>query len=240
MSRGPSDAGVSRDGVRRMFDGIAERYDRMNHLLSLGLDRRWRREAVAALGPHDGGTYLDIGCGTGDVALEILGRCPGASVVGADLSPAMLAVAARKAAAAGKPDRLSLLVADGTALPFADGSFAGVATAFCIRNVADRPAALAEMRRVVAPGGNAVLLELTVPPNPLVRLGHTLYLRCIVPLLGRLLARREDAYQYLADSIRAFPSPESVVAMMGEAGFASPCCRALSGGIVALFAARVR
>jgi len=217
-----------------MFNGLARRYDGMNRLISLGLDRRWRREAVAALNPQPGQRYLDVGSGTGDVAIEILRQAAGATVVGIDPAQQMLEIAQAKVREAGLEDRIGFQAGDATALPFGDGAFSGVISAFCIRNVSRRLRALAEMRRVLAPAGRVITLELTVPVSRLVRLGHRLYTRWLVPLAGSLVARRE-AYRYLVDSIEDFPRPQDVQSMLDQAGFGATTCVRLNGGIVSVF-----
>lgn len=232
------DSLLSADANRRMFDGIAGRYDLLNRLLTLGLDRRWRGRAVAALKPRAGGRYLDIGCGTGEVALEVLRQAPEALVAGVDPAQQMLAMAARKAERAGVGSgRLSLFVADAATLPFADGAFDGVASAFTLRNVADRAAALSEMRRVLAPGGRLAILETSVPRNPLLRLGHWLHMHTAVPLLGWLLAGDARAYRHLTASTEALPPPSAIVAELGDAGFCDASARCLTGGVVTLYTA---
>jgi len=233
------DSLMSAEDNRRMFDRIARRYDRMNAILSLGLDRRWRRRAVSALDPRPGRRYLDVGCGTGDIAMEILRRSPGSEVIGIDPSHRMLDLAAERARRAGLSDGLALRVGDATELAFPDASFAGVVTAFCIRNITRRARALAQMRRVLAPGGRLVILELTVPDGRVLRLGHRLYTGWLVPLAGRLLARDAEAYRYLVDSVRDFSPPRELLAAMGEAGFAHPRHERLLGGTVTIFLGHV-
>ncbi len=232
------DSLMSPEDNRRMFDGLARTYDRMNRLMSLGLDRRWRRRAIARLDPQPGQRYLDIGCGTGDLILGILRRCGGAEVVGIDPAENMLAIADAKLRRANVIDAATLQTGDGMDLPFEDASFAGVVSAFCIRNIPDRLRAFREMRRVLVPGGKAVILELTVPRSRIVRWGHSLYTRRLVPLAGRLVARSRASYQYLVDSVEDFPVPSHVAEMMNAAGFENTECTPLSGGIVTLFAAR--
>lgn len=232
---GEGDWLMSPQDNRRMFDSIARRYDLMNRILSLGLDRRWRRKAVAELSPRDGGCYLDVGCGTGDVAVEILRQCPQSSVIGIDPAEKMLDIAADKASCSGLADCISFQSADAEKLPFADGTFAGVISAFCIRNVSDKTRALGEMRRVLAVGGRAVILELTVPDKRIVRLGHRIYSRRFVPLAGRLVARSRGAYQYLADSVEAFPVVPEVLAMMAGADLGDARCVRFLGGTVSMF-----
>ena len=221
-----------------MFDGIAARYDLLNRLLSLGLDRRWRRRAVREMAPRGGERYLDVGCGTGDVTLEALRQAPAARVVGLDPARGMLALAAAQAQAAGPSGCPGFVMGDATRLPFADGSFDGVATAFCFRSIPQRLEALREMRRVLAAGGRLVILETGVPRHPLVRLGHWLYTHSAVPLLGWLLAGNARAYRYLTDSTEALPVPERVVAMLEQAGFAEARARVLMLGAVTLYTGR--
>ncbi|OGV65880.1 MAG: hypothetical protein A2498_10085 [Lentisphaerae bacterium RIFOXYC12_FULL_60_16] len=224
------------DENRRMFDRIARRYDLLNAVLSLGMDRRWRRRAVQELAPHPGCTVLDVGCGTADMMIEILRQCPQARVTGIDVAQAMLALAARKLARAGLEKHTDLLRADATATGLPTGAFDGLVTAFCLRNIADRPMALGEFHRLLADGGKLVILDLTRPKNPLLRFGHRLYNHGFVPLVGRALGHH-GAYRYLVDSIDRFIAPETVLAMLAQAGFADARSRPLSGGIVTLFCA---
>jgi demethylmenaquinone methyltransferase/2-methoxy-6-polyprenyl-1,4-benzoquinol methylase len=217
-----------------MFDRISPRYDLLNAILSLGLDRLWRRRAVEALRPADGGRFLDAGCGTGDMIVELLRQSPGGRAVGIDLSARMLDLAHAKVRKAGLEARVELLPGDVTATDFAGASFAGVLSAFCIRNVADRLGALREMRRVLAPGGRAVILELTRPHSGVLRLAHRLYNRWVVPLVARAISDA-GAYRYLGESIEGFPDPREFMALMRQAGFRQILHRPLTGGIAAVF-----
>ena len=235
----PRDALLSADANRRMFDSIAGRYDLLNRVMSLGLDRRWRRRAVAALAPQGGERYLDVGCGTGDVMLEVLRAAPASTVVGVDPARAMMAVAASKAARAGVAERAAFVAGDALRLPFADAAVHGVISAFTLRNLTDRRQACRELRRVLVPGGRLVLLETSVPANRLLRLGHRLYVGRLVPFLGMLLACSRSAYRYLAASIGHFPAPAEIVASMTAAGLRDPAAQPLAGGIVTLYTARV-
>ncbi len=235
---GGGDSLISAEENRRIFDRIARRYDRMNRLLSLGLDRRWRRAAVGELELRPGGAYLDVGCGTADLPVEILRECPSARVTGVDVSEGMQAVAASKLARAGIAEAVTLTRADALELPFDPGRFDGVISAFCLRNVTDRPRALREMLRVLAPGRVAVVLDLTLPPNPLGRLVHRLHIRLIVPLAAAIIARDRAAYRYLVHSVEAFPSPTALAAMMAEAGFTDVRHRPLLGGTATILAGR--
>ncbi len=220
-------------GSGAMFDRIARRYDLLNRILSVGLDRRWRRRAVAALDPRPGERFLDVATGTADVALEILRRQPDATVVGLDPSRRMIDVGAAKARAAGVTGKMTLLPGDAQELPFPDATFDGTIIAFGIRNVPDRSLALAEMARVLRPGGRAVILELNEPRNPLARL----HVHRVVPLLGALLSGASE-YRYLQKSIAAFPPPESFAALMATRGLGVDTVRPLTLGVACLFVGR--
>jgi demethylmenaquinone methyltransferase/2-methoxy-6-polyprenyl-1,4-benzoquinol methylase len=225
---------ISAGENRRMFDRIAPRYDLLNSLMSLGLHRYWRGKAVRHLLSGGGRDFLDIGCGTGDVALAILRQSPAARVTGIDPSAGMLVLATAKARQAGLADRMVLQDGDATTLPFPDASFDGIVCAFCLRNIADRRAALVEMRRVLRPGGTLAILELTAPRNVLLKGIHNLYTRRIIPLMGWILSQK-NAYQYLADSIDHFPPAPVIVEELVKAGFTGSQYQSLSGGFVTLF-----
>jgi demethylmenaquinone methyltransferase/2-methoxy-6-polyprenyl-1,4-benzoquinol methylase len=215
------------DSVRRMFDRIAPVYDAMNHVMTAGLDRRWRRITVAeAVRPGD--RVLDACCGTGDLAIAAT-RAGAAEVVGLDFSEAMLERARRKA------PELEWRSGDVLALPFADASFDAVTVGFGVRNVEDLPAALRELRRVLRPGGRLGVLEITTPRG-LLRPFYRLWFDRIVPLLGRVLPGGA-AYTYLPASVRRFPTPEALADELGRAGFGAVRFRLFAGGIVALHVA---
>lgn len=231
------DSLLSANDNRAMFDRIARRYDLMNTILSLGNHGRWRRQAVRKMKLRADGRYLDVGCGTGDVAIEILQQCPGCSVVGIDPAEGMLDLGRRKLAAAGLGERGDLQPGDATNLPLEADSFDGAIAAFCLRNVTDRAAALTEMGRVVRRGGLVVILELTTPANPLMRLGHRIYTRALAPLLGGIIARDRGAYRYLIDSVVAFPATDVVLEMMTLAHLSNPQATPMTGGAVTVFTA---
>ena len=209
--------------VRTMFDRIAPVYDVMNRVMTMGLDLRWRRITAQAV-VRSGDRVLDACCGTGDLA--IAARTAGGTVTGLDFSPGMLERARRKA-----PD-LTWVEGDLLALPFEDGSFEAATVGFGVRNVADLPRALAELRRVLVSGGRVGVLEITQPRGLLAPF-YRLWFDRIVPLLGKLL-KGGAAYSYLPASVRRFPGPDELGALMREAGFAGGEWRTFAGGIVAL------
>jgi demethylmenaquinone methyltransferase / 2-methoxy-6-polyprenyl-1,4-benzoquinol methylase len=229
--------GTALPGSGAMFDRIARRYDLLNRVLSLGLDRRWRRQAAAALELGAGARVLDLACGTGDLALAIARRHPDARVTGVDPSGAMLDIAREKAARRGVDLALEVGIAE--ELPFADGAFDGVSIAFGLRNVPERARALAEMARVTRPGGRVVVLELGEPRGRLLGPIARFHIHRVVPRLGALLSGARE-YRYLERSIAAFPPPEEVALMMREAGLAPDDPRPLAFGACHLFAAEKR
>jgi demethylmenaquinone methyltransferase/2-methoxy-6-polyprenyl-1,4-benzoquinol methylase len=216
------------DQVREMFDRITPAYDRMNRLMSFGMDGSWRALAVRATGVGPGDAALDVCCGTGDLAIELLDAVSTRGrVVGLDFSQAMLDAARRKSS------QVEWVRGDALALPFPDGEFAAATIGFGMRNLADPLRGFAELGRVVRPGGRVVCLELTPPPAwaaPFARL----WTDRAVPLLGRLIARDTDAYRYLPASVHRFPPAEELAAVMGRAGLRRVRFRRLSGGAVAV------
>jgi len=216
--------------VERLFAGIAEHYDLMNRLMSFGRDGAWRRRALAELACGRGDLVLDVGTGTGDFLPLLAGR--GCRAVGADLTPVMM-LAGRKKLAPYR-GRAYLLAGDTLHLPFADHSFDGIINGFLLRNVADLPAALAEMRRVLRPGGRLVCLEITWPRVPLFRQIFGLYFGRVVPLLGGLISGRREAYAYLPRSVQAFVSARELMSLMTEAGLGEVRYKRLALGAVGL------
>jgi demethylmenaquinone methyltransferase / 2-methoxy-6-polyprenyl-1,4-benzoquinol methylase len=212
---------LSPEGVQTMFDRIAPVYDVMNRVMTAGLDQRWRRATVRAV-VQPGDRVLDAACGTGDLA--IIAAKAGATVTGLDFSEKMLERARRK-----RPE-LDWIQGDLLALPFEDDTFDAATVGFGVRNVADLPGSIAELRRVLRPGGRLGILEITRPRGPL-RFFYSLWFDRIVPLLGKVLPGGE-AYTYLPASVRRFPGPDDLAAQM--AGFRDVDYRLFAGGIVAL------
>jgi len=219
--------------VNRMFDRIAGRYDMLNSVMTAGLHHRWRQRAAdrAGLGPGD--AALDVCCGTGDLALELAARvAPGGHVVGCDFSEPMLDLARDKAAARGTAGA-RFEWADALRLPYDDGRFDAVTVGFGVRNLSDLDAGLAEMARVLRPGGRLVVLEITQPTRPPLSTFYSLWFDRAVPVLGRL-ADDPEAYSYLPESVRSFPSPRGLAAKMDAAGLGGIRWTVLAGGIIAI------
>jgi demethylmenaquinone methyltransferase / 2-methoxy-6-polyprenyl-1,4-benzoquinol methylase len=230
------DSLISAEDGLAMFDEIASYYDRTNKILSLGLDGLWRRRAVARLAPQPDHVYLDVGCGTGDVSMLIAKICPGSRVVGIDPSREMLQIGLSKVAKAGLAENISMLPGDVLNLQFPDKCFDGVTTAFCLRNVTDRRRALAEIRRVMRPGGALVILEL-IEPEGIMKSLFRLYSKAVMPLVTALMSSA-PAYRYLSDSMADFPRPDAWLRLMEEAGFTEAGSEAMTGGITRIFVGR--
>ena len=222
--------------VERMFDHIAPAYDRLNHLMSLGIDRSWRRTALKWLRPHRPQQMMDVATGTGDFALLACRMLRPQSLVGTDISEGMMQVARRKAREAGLDERISFRREDCEALTFADASFDAVTVAFGIRNFEHLDRGLREMCRVLRPGGHLVILELSTPDRfPLKQL-YRIYSR-LIPLMGRLVSHDRSAYTYLPQSIRAFPQGEVMSESIRRAGFSDVRFRRLTFGVCTLYMA---
>lgn len=212
-----------------MFARIAPRYDLLNHLLSMGIDRRWRRRLLKRAGPLAGRAALDACTGTGDLAL-VLGRA-GARVLGVDFTYEMVERAGTKRRPS---DRVLFAHGDALALPAADGSVDLATVAFGIRNVADRARGLRELRRVIRPGGQVCVLEFSLPRNALLRRLYLFYFTSVLPRIGGWISGDRDAYRYLPDTVLAWPSPDEFRAEMEQAGLVDCGYELLSGGIACL------
>jgi demethylmenaquinone methyltransferase / 2-methoxy-6-polyprenyl-1,4-benzoquinol methylase len=228
--------GAPKAGSGAMFDAIAPRYDLLNRIISLGIDQRWRRRTVQALALGPSARVLDVATGTGDLALLIARSHPDATIVGLDPSARMLDVGREKIAARSLGDRVTLEQGDAERLPYERASFDGLSIAFGIRNVPDRPAALAEMARVVKPGGRVAILELSEPRSGLLGPLARFHVHSVVPALGGLLSGAKE-YRYLQESISAFPPPEAFAAVMRAAGLEVLEVAPLTFGVACLYVA---
>ena len=221
--------------IQQMFGTIAPRYDFLNRMLSFGIDRRWRKKAVRLLKYREGARILDVATGTGDVALEIARTTPpSVKITGADFCKEMVDLGQLKAAQSPHAGRIDFTVAPCEDLPFPNETFDSVTIAFGIRNVVDRKLGLAEMWRVLRPGGRMIILEFSTPRSPLFRQIYYFYFRRLLPVIGGLISKY-NAYKYLPDSVLEFPSHEEFAAMIEEAGFRSVHIKELTFGIASIY-----
>jgi len=234
MGREEARTGTLEEGqVRAMFDRIAGFYDLMNSVMTAGLHHRWRERAADLAGIGPGDRALDVAAGTGDLAIELTRRTgPSGVVVGSDFSEGMLE------RARGKSSAVRWEWADAMALPYADGEFDAATVGFGARNFGDLDRGLAEMARVVKPGGRVVVLEITVPQKPPLSTFFSLWFDRVVPLIGRLTGDPE-AYEYLPRSVKRFPEPEALAARMAAAGLRDVRWILTAGGIIALHSGTV-
>jgi demethylmenaquinone methyltransferase/2-methoxy-6-polyprenyl-1,4-benzoquinol methylase len=226
--------------IQTMFSTIAHRYDLLNRVLSLGIDRRWRRFAIDLLPRPYNAHYLDVATGTCDVALEIVRRIPGSKVTGVDFSEGMLELGKEKVLNAGLQERVDAGFGDATDLPFEDGTFDGSIIAFGIRNVQDYKKGISEMARVVRKDGRVVILEFTTLQNPVIKPLYRFYITKVLPFIGEVISGKKGAYKYLPDSMLLFPLPEELKEVMEEAGLADVTYHKLTLGIVAVHVGTVR
>lgn len=221
--------------IRGMFDRIGHRYDLLNHLLSGCSDIWWRRSAVRALNHSEGDLLLDVGIGTGDLALEVLkGKGKPRLIVGVDAALRMMRIGRKKTES---PARRAIRFVGGQAesLPLRTGVFDGAMVAFGVRNFTDRAAGLRCIRRVLKPGGRLVVLELSLPRYPVIRQLYQLYARCVMPWIGGVISGDAEAYRYLQVSVEAFPERERFQSIMEGAGFVETGWRDLSLGAATVY-----
>ena len=224
--------------VEAMFDEIAPKYDLLNRVLSFGIDVRWRKRAVAmlkdGLAGHRPDRLLDVATGTADLAVEALSLGP-REVVGVDLSDGMLSVGRTKLADKGLGERVHLVQGDAADLPFPDESFDGALVAFGVRNFESLHAGLEGIRRVLAPGAPLVVLEFSHPTAFPVKQGYALYSKHVLPRIGRAVSGSSEAYEYLPESVAAFPDGADFLAVLGRAGFRQTVVQPLTFGIASLY-----
>ena len=225
----------AKEKIREMFDGIAADYDKLNHLLSLDVDKSWRKRAIKALRTDSEPVILDLACGTGDFAIAIAKAIPEAHVTGVDLSEGMLAVMREKVEKQGLEDRISAEIGDGENLRFPDGTFDDVTIAFGIRNFEDRARGLEETMRVLKPGGKLVVLELSRPEAGLLRRIYDFYFLRVLPRIGGSISGDRAAYSYLPASVKSFPGKETFMKMMSDAGFVDVAHKSLTFGICRMY-----
>ena len=224
--------------IAGMFDAIAHRYDRLNHVLSAGLDRRWRRRAIASVGPLVGARVLDVCTGTADLAIAACRDSRPRTVLGVDFAGAMLALGRSKVLASGLGPRVRLVRGDACRLPCAAATMDAATIGFGIRNVVDPAQSVREIARVLKPGGRLAILEFGEPRLPLIRGVYLWYFRYVLPRIGRWLSRHAEAYTYLPASVHAFLGPAALAAVLRDCGFDDVRVERLALGIVCLYAAR--
>lgn len=229
-----------KEGIRKLFDDIAPDYDRLNHIMSLDIDKSWRRKAVRRIVCKDSPVeVLDVASGTGDFAIAIARKAyKGSRICGLDLSEGMLEIGRKKIEAAGLSEDITMMQGDCEALPFQDGSFDRVSVAFGIRNFEHQSVGLSEMCRVLRPGGRLVILELSHPDNKILDWGFRLYSTKIMPAIGGLISGNRGAYEYLPASIFRFPKQDVILPMLHDAGFSTAEHKAFSFGICRMYVAR--
>ena len=228
-----ADLGKDPSQVSAMFDRVAARYDRTNTVLSMGNAPLWRVATTRAVGPKRGERILDVAAGTGTSSASL--AASGASVVAADFSPGMIEVGRRRQS---HVPNIVFVEADATALPFDDDEFDAVTISFGLRNVNDTDQALAEFLRVTKPGGRLVVCEFSEPPAPIIRLGYHAYQRYAMPTLVRLSSSNDEAYDYLNESILAWPDQATLAAKIRDIGYSDVAWRNLTAGVVALHRGR--
>lgn len=228
-----------RDGSGPMFDAIAGRYDLLNRLISLGIDRRWRTKTVRSMALSPGARVLDLATGTADLAIEVAHQVSDSTIVGVDPSEKMLAVGLSKLMSHGLDQRVTLMPGRAETLPFSDKEFDGICMGFGIRNVPERSQALREMARVTKSTGRIAILELSEPRAGLLAPFARLHVHRVVPWVGGLLSGSRE-YRYLQQSIAAFPPPEHFAALMTDAGLEVLEVRPLTFGVAHLYLARPR
>lgn len=228
------DRSGKKEQVARMFDSISGNYDFLNHFLSLGIDIRWRKKAVKLLAPGKPKLILDVATGTGDFAVETLKLNPD-KVIGIDISEGMLQVGRKKMKDRGYDSRIELLSGDSENLPFEENKFDAVVVAFGVRNFENMEKGLAEMYRVLKPGGRMVVLEFSKPKMFPFKQLYNFYFNFILPKIGKLISRDPAAYTYLPESVQAFPDGDSFVGILNRIGFKDTLCKPLTLGISSLY-----
>jgi demethylmenaquinone methyltransferase / 2-methoxy-6-polyprenyl-1,4-benzoquinol methylase len=223
--------------VARMFDNISARYDLLNHLLSLGIDRGWRKKAIDLLRPLQPRNLLDVATGTGDFAIQALQLEP-EKIIGIDISDGMLEVGRRKIEKMGKSNQIELRKGDSENLAFPENKFDAVTVAFGVRNFENLELGLREIFRVLRPGGMLVVLEFSRPRAFPFRQIYHFYFKLILPKIGRLISNDKSAYTYLPESVQAFPDGEAFKNILTSIGFKDTACRSLTFGISSIYCAR--
>ncbi|AYB31743.1 bifunctional demethylmenaquinone methyltransferase/2-methoxy-6-polyprenyl-1,4-benzoquinol methylase UbiE [Chryseolinea soli] len=223
-----------KEQVARMFDNISHRYDFLNHFLSLGIDRGWRKKAINLLRPLKPRQLLDVATGTGDFALQALSLNP-EKITGVDISDGMLQVGRKKIQDRNVADKIVLQLADSENLPFEENKFDAVTVGFGVRNFEHLERGLEEIYRVLKPGGVAVILEFSRPRKFPFKQGYNFYFKFILPKIGRIVSSDKTAYTYLPESVEAFPDGEDFLRILRHVGFKQTQCKSLTFGISSIY-----
>jgi len=223
-----------KEQVARMFDNISHRYDFLNHFLSLGIDRGWRKKAINLLRPLKPRQLLDVATGTGDFALQALSLNP-EKITGVDISDGMLQVGRKKMQDRNVADKIVLQLADSENLPFEENKFDAVTVGFGVRNFEHLERGLEEIFRVLKPGGVAVILEFSRPRKFPFKQGYNFYFKFILPKIGRIVSSDKTAYTYLPESVEAFPDGEDFLRILRDVGFKQTQCKSLTFGISSIY-----
>lgn len=229
-----SQEGSKKEQVAKMFDNISARYDFLNHLLSLGIDKGWRRKVVRFIRSHQPKTILDIATGTGDLAIA-LSKIEGTTITGLDISAGMLKVGEEKIIKKGLNDRITMQLGDSENLPFEDNSFDAITVAFGVRNFENLEAGLKEMNRVLKPGGQVAVLEFSQPTSFPFKQIYGFYFRYILPTIGKLVSKDASAYTYLPESVGAFPYGARFLEILGKCGFSDTRGQQVTFGIATIY-----
>lgn len=221
--------------IGTLFDGIAVTYDKLNHLLSLNIDKWWRKRTVKGLRRCD--SLLDVAIGTADLAIEIVKRDKAEHVQGLDLSAEMMKIGEQKVAKLGYADRIAFELGSALEMPYADASYDAVTCAYGVRNFSDLDKGLSEFYRVMKPGGQLAILEFSYPTNPIVRFAYDTFFTYILPLIGRIISRDQRAYSYLRDSVKDFIWGKDMTDRIEKAGFKNATYNTLTFGITTIYMA---
>ena len=228
--------------IALMFNDIAPTYDKLNHILSLNVDKSWRRKAVRRLKKSIAGVVnpliLDVACGTADSTIKIAKKIENAKVFGIDISTKMLEIGGEKAVKKGLDNRISFSISRAENIDFQDDTFDAAMVAFGVRNFSDRAQGLKEIRRVLKPNGTLIILELSEPQNVIVRWFYNLYFKNILPFIGKRISGNANAYRYLQQTVEKFPMPKEFMAMLSDCGYKELKHKALSCGLCRIYQAK--
>lgn len=223
--------------IATMFDRISPSYDQLNHLLSMNIDKVWRKKTAKEVAKSHPETILDLATGTADLAIALAKSNPQAHIVGMDISEKMLEIGKEKVKQQGLESQIELQLGDATSLPFGDNSFDAVTVGFGVRNFENREQGLSEIHRVLKPNGHAVILELSMPETFPMKQLYRLYFKHFLPKIGKCISKDPSAYSYLPQSVEAFPKPNDFIRIMDENGLRNGSAKSLSFGIAMLYSA---